>query len=876
MEEFVKLRFYLTFVIIFVFGMSVGVSAQADTALGQFTNSSVDSYAGGISGNGRFVVFESRGNLATENPRNADGNLEIFLWDYAQRRIFQITDTKNLLFDPNGSGTALSNIRVEIVNTRPVISNDGKWLAFSSNATIRFPGGDGNPDHTPIISTTDPGKFDANAFSSPTPTPTPTASPSPTATPTPAANSLTYDGNLEIWLYQIPAYSEVADLSAGDEIPFVNLAPFNADGSATTGAFTNVTNTFPSQIPRPGSTFSNPFIANDNHDASISDDGHVIAFVSTRDLVPAIGNPGPTSGDPGGQDNDEIFTYVLGSGLNQVTKTPRGAPANPIYSKYPTISGPGTRVAFASTGDNPIVGMTGGNNPSTSRNEEIFFSDLDMAGAPTGTKRQVTTTTPATAGAVVNILDPGRRMSRDGRYIAFDSFAELETPGGTANIASFALYVYDTTTSTFSRTGPRSTADSAATGGDIAHYPGFTDYDEMGVATTLVLETRLNIKADGTVAATESDGLNPDPTRPVQIYSIPLTSAGAMFTRLTKLPISQVFLASTQPLPSNSQKRIVFNLSLTETGTGNPDLGSEVYYLLRPTVTSTTTTPLNFATGASRLAVVSSPTPTPSPTATPTATPTPSPSPTVSPTATPTPTTPAAVLGLAPGMLAEIIFQTALVPAVTPRTAVGSLDRRFTLPIELSGVTLTINGVACGLKSVSSNSIVFVVPPNLSTETAGKNYPVVLNNNGVVLKDSLTLVPARPDVFRTSGTGPGGRARMLNVTNRVPTGEPFTLFTVQQRGGRRIPSHMRLYLTGVGTGQNATYSVRIGEATASGNTILTLPVLAEPGVYYIDFSMPTTLIGSGDRPVVVTITVGGVNFTSRLDDTAPKVFIIGL
>jgi hypothetical protein len=40
--------------------------------------------------------------------------------------------------------------------------------------------------------------------------------------------------------------------------------------------------------------------------------------------------------------------------------------------------------------------------------------------------------------------------------------------------------------------------------------------------------------------------------------------------------------------------------------------------------------------------------------------------------------------------------------------------------------------------------------------------------------------------------------------------------------------------------------------------------------------MPTTLIGSGDRPVVVTITVGGVNFTSRLDDTAPKVFIIGL
>jgi len=47
-----------------------------------------------ISANGRFVVFESNGNLATQNPSNADGNREIFLADYAQRRIFQLTNTK--------------------------------------------------------------------------------------------------------------------------------------------------------------------------------------------------------------------------------------------------------------------------------------------------------------------------------------------------------------------------------------------------------------------------------------------------------------------------------------------------------------------------------------------------------------------------------------------------------------------------------------------------------------------------------------------------------------------------------------------------------------------------------------------------------------
>ena len=203
-----KLRFYLTFVTIFVLSIAIGVKAQAlDTVLSQATNSNFDSYAGGISGNGRFVVFESRGNLATENPRNADGNIEIFLWDYAQRRIFQITDTKDLLFSPSGVNSQ-DNIRVEIINTRPTISNDGKWIVFSSNASIAYPG---DATHPPIVSDTNPGMFDANAFSSPTPTPTPTPSPSPTptASPTPPGNPLTNDGNLEIWFYHIPTYPDV-------------------------------------------------------------------------------------------------------------------------------------------------------------------------------------------------------------------------------------------------------------------------------------------------------------------------------------------------------------------------------------------------------------------------------------------------------------------------------------------------------------------------------------------------------------------------------------------------------------------------------------------------------------------------------------------
>ena len=846
-EESVKLRFYLTFLVIGLLSLATNAGAQVNTVLGQFTSSASSSLAGSISGNGRFVVFESRGDVATENPRNADGNLEIFLWDYAQRRIYQITDTKSLVFDTTLPASG-ANVRVAILNTRPVISNDGRWIAFTSNATIAYPGDATNP---PIVSNTNPGSFDANAFTAPTPTVTPTPSPSPSAsptvtpTPTPGANSLTNDGNLELWLYQIPAYADVADLSAGAELPVTNLSG---------GTFIRATNTVPSALPRAGTAFTAAFVAADNHDPSINDDGSVTAFVSSRDLV-AGSNSAP-------DDNDEIFTYLrAAAATNQITKTPRGAINSPIYNKNPTISGNGNRIAFAGTGENPAnAALTCGSNPSTSRNEEVFFIDLAGGAVPTACK-QITTTTPTTAGAVVNNLGLGRRMGRDGRYIAFDSFADLAGENSGTNFASFALYVYDTTlaSNAFRRVGPRSDADTAATGGDVDHFPSFTDNDAGGSPSTLMFETRNNIKADGSIPATAADGLNPDATRPPQIYSYPLDvpAASATFKRLTTFPASPTFLPQTQPITSDSHKRTAFNLAFDELGTGNADGSSEAYYLIQPDVTDDTTGgTLNFTTGASGLAVSASPVPTPSPTAT------------ASPS--PTPQTPSAVQGLSPGMLAIVNYEG---NPVVSRTAVGSFQRSFALPIELSGVTLTINGVGCGLKSVGNGTVTFVVPPALAADVAGTSYPVVLNNNGVVIKTTMTLVPARPDIFTKNGVvGPGGRAKLFNVTNPVPTGEPFLTFTVMLRGGMRVPSKMRLYLTGVQGMAASNISIRIGSSTVT--SITTGAVAVEPGVYTIDFAMPTNLIHAGDQPIIVTINVSGTNFNSRLDDTAPRLFLI--
>src|SRR5690606_17619435 len=149
------------------------------------------------------------------------------------------------------------------------------------------------------------------------------------------------------------------------------------------------------------------------------------------------------------------------------------------------MAGDGLRVIFASTGDIPIVGMTGGNNPSTSRNEEIFAANLDANGSPAGTHRQITVTTPLNPGDPVNILDLGRRISRDGNFVAFDSYADLANENGGTNQTSFATYVYDYANETFTRVLLRSNADAGSAGGDVQRYPVFTDNDANGTPSSV-------------------------------------------------------------------------------------------------------------------------------------------------------------------------------------------------------------------------------------------------------------------------------------------------------------------------------------------------------------------------------------------------------
>ena len=226
-------------------------------------------------------------------------------------------------------------------------------------------------------------------------------------------------------------------------------------------------------------------------------------------------------------------------------------------------------------------------------------------------------------------------------------------------------------------------------------------------------------------------------------------------------------------------------------------------------------------------------------------------------------------------MLASLSYQAGFDDTVVVRSAVGSMKRRFELPMELSGVSLTINGAACGLSYVSRHRIDFVVPQGLASAAAGTEYPLVIFNNGTTLKTKLVIVPARPDIIRVDGiTAPGGRARVLNVTNRIHTPEPFTVTTRRIRPFGRTQTKLRVFLTGVSTALSSNTQIRIGTRSITGTQVLTNAVLFDTGIYYIDFLIPPDIANSGDAGVVVTVVIDGVPFSSRLDDTTSQIFIL--
>ncbi|HKO99199.1 MAG TPA: hypothetical protein VJU86_19525 [Pyrinomonadaceae bacterium] len=780
--------------------------------------------AGDITANGRFVVFESNGNVATQNRNNADGNRELFLFDYVQRRIFQLTNTRNVLKppaspsptptpSPSPSPTAsptptpgptpadTSLVAIEISNNRPMISAEPILIGGQRFYTIVFSSNAPNPAN-----------FDGTGSA-----------------------ALSADANQEVWIYLVPGVTD-QPLTTGDEFAFIDLS---------VGGFRQITNSTASRAPVEGSFGVLPFIADDNREATISDNGDIIAFISTRSLI----GTGNTDGNP------ELFlasrtaTNWSTFSLVQATTTQDEFVGPKLHSRFqqnPSLSANGSVVAFLSSAN-----LSGNNSDDGSGhgNAEVYVADY--TGSAVTNIRQVTRTKTDATAATVNILSPGRRLSRDGQLIAFESLAEDPKANTTTNSPFYGIFVYTISGDSMVRVGPR----AAELPGDVIRFPGFTDYNAALSPSTLVFSSALNFKADGTFPAADAQATGLNPGIQPQIFStqIPFGSSST-FTRLTRNPIGS--FGGIRPLTSATRTRITFSLSGSDLGDGNGDRSSELFYLLTPTVTTESAAVLSFFTGASNFPVA-------------TATPAPSPAPSPAPTPTPTPTPGTIAGGLSAGELSIVRSTVALAPIDKNGAGGSETDRRPILPIELAGVSVSVNGVAAGLYFVGESpaeGINFVMPPSLAAGVA----TVVVNNNGTTYRGFVQVLPSQPDLF-TSTNGELGVALICNVTNPTIPGcvtGPFPLMSPDSTG-TLVPTVLEIYLTGVRGVTVAETRVTIGTTDITPNSVTSNPNMY--GFDLIRLTLPSTLT-PGTYPVIVTVTKSGT-FQSRAAATAPSITI---
>ncbi len=816
--------------LVLVFGAFSSVFGQAPSAtpnpfVAQLTSSPAgfQSFAGDLSLNGRFVVVESNGDISTEKTtarNNADGNRELFIIDYAQRRIFQLTNTRNVQ-KPPASPTPTptpaasptptptpaptpadpSLVKYEISLNRPVISFEPPLVGgpggtrtytvvFSSNAPT-LPNFDGT-DLPGFVGTT--------------------TSPAP-------------EGNQELWIYQFTV-AEVANLASGADVPFQDLS---------NGTFTRLTDTVCS---RP--TGLDPLRVldsiDDNREGSISDNGNTIAFISTANLVPSVGNA---------DRNPELFFWTS-AGITQgtITQSSGPTPSDPkIYSRFqqnPALSADGTRVTFVSSSDllTPSANSDG--------NEEIYVATV---GPGLSNIRQVTKTKKDPLALGVNRMPFGRRISRDGNFIAFESIAEVPDADTGTNKTILGIFVYNYTDQTIKQVGLRSTDFP-----DIVHEPTFTDYNGTLTPATLIFASAQNFKTDGTFPAEDQASTGLNPTNQPQIFATQLpVGTTNTFARLTQNPVGG--FGGIRPLGSNTIRRIAFSLGGTELGGGNTDFSTEVFYLLTPPVTPPDSTAvLSFFAWPSTFPVAAA-TPAPSPV----------------PTATPLPSPGTIALGLAPGEFSMIRSTVGLANSDPPQVGSASETARSPiLPVELDGVSVSINGAAAGLYFVGNTAkqIDFVMPPGL---TPGLGT-VVINNNGTVFRGFVQIVTSQPDIFSSTHDA-GGRAVVCNVTNTAVSGcviEPFRVTSLDSTGAS-VATVLELHLSGVRGVLPAETKITIGTTDITPTSVRRNTNMY--GYDIITFTLPATLT-PGDYPIIVLVTKGGA-FSSREATTAPKIEIIG-
>ncbi len=374
-----------------------------------------------ISGDGRYIVYASdASNLVAADTNNRS---DVFLYD--------ATTGLNTLVSRSVAGTDTANGH----SNRPIISRDGRYLAYQSAATNLVAGQiEGNPDFDIFI-------YDRVAGTSAIVTHAPG---SLVTTAGAAESNKSYAFNTDgRWLvYQSKSTNLVAgitDANNGDDVFLYETA---------TGANTLVSHT--SSSTTTASAFSLPSGAS----PQISPDGAYVAFLSTAT-----------------KSTSDLFLYARATGVVTLVSHAAGTPVTAASNGASTsdnvfsFSADGRYLAYISSSSDLVADIS----------KTIPFSG-DVYRYDRTTDTSILVSRSAGTTLTTPNAHPARRptMSADGRYIAFESGAsDLVSGFSDLNGSSTDIFLFDATAGTTTLVS-RAVGTATTSGRSISLSPQFS------------------------------------------------------------------------------------------------------------------------------------------------------------------------------------------------------------------------------------------------------------------------------------------------------------------------------------------------------------------------------------------------------------------
>ena len=412
-----------------LFGLLLLVTLQiASAAPGDIELVSVDSsgnqgnsnsYVPSISGDGRFVAFESTASNLVSGDTN--GTADIFVHDR------QTGTTSRVSVDSSGSqGNAAS--------LNPSISGDGRFVAFRSVASNLVSGDtNGNYDvfvHDRQTGTTSRVSVDSsgNEGNSASSDPSISSDGRFVAFTSFASNLVSGDTNsaFDIFVHdrQTGTTSRVSVDSSGNEGNSASSDPsissdgrFVVFGSFASNLVSGDTNGIYDVFVHDRQTGTTSRVSVDSsgsqgndlsYNPSISDDGRFVAFGSTASNL--------VSGDSNGK--YDVFVHDRQTGTTSRVSVDSSGNQGNNHSYYPSISGDNRFVAFYSDASNLVSGDTNS------------FGDTFVHDRQTGTTSRISVDSSGNEGnSISNNENPS--ISGDGRFVAFTSYASNLVSGDT-------------------------------------------------------------------------------------------------------------------------------------------------------------------------------------------------------------------------------------------------------------------------------------------------------------------------------------------------------------------------------------------------------------------------------------------------------------